>query len=597
MTLYEGLKELWLHMSAIRKRQVYFSIPILLFTSIAELLSISLLIPLLGIITDPITVFGSNYMQPFIVYFGWTNQDQLLLPVTVFFIVIAVLSGLFRLVSLRINLRLVSSIGCDLGAKLFERIIYRPYEEHTSINSSEVIAAIQQKHAVVMYQLISPIFNILSSVMLMAVLVLSFLVFEPFIGGFILIIFALTYLPMVILTRGRIAKYGIIHSKLGGIVVRAIQEGLGGIRDVIIDNTFNASIETYRKANTDQKRVQAATQFLSQAPRFAVETVFMILISTSAYFVVTYGSGDTSNMIPLLGVIIVGAQRLLPTFQMIYSSWSNMHNASASLFSVLSYLRHPIPNLPSSDAKMAPRIIFDKEIELNNVSFKYKNSDKYALKSINLKINKGESIGILGETGSGKSTLLDILMGLLQPTSGGIYVDGVEIKDDMVRAWQQNICHVPQDLFLIDASIANNIALGKSKDEVDFSTIKKAAERACIASYIESLPYAYDTIIGERGSMLSGGQRQRIGIARALYKNESLMVLDEATSALDNETEASVIKSIKNSKGQTLIMIAHRLSTLSNCDKVIKISQGKISAIGSFESVVSIIPQQIKTTI
>jgi ATP-binding cassette subfamily B protein len=310
----------------------------------------------------------------------------------------------------------------------------------------------------------------------------------------------------------------------------------------------------------------------------------MLLIAGLAFYLFN-APGGASQAIPLLGVLALSAQKILPIMQQSYQAWSSIQASYASLEDTLLLINQPLPHQYLK--KETIKINFNHKIEFENVSFKYKTGSQNVLKNLTLCILKGERIGIVGATGSGKSTLIDILMALLEPSSGTLKVDGKAITNKNVRGWQRRIAHVPQAIFLSDTTIAENIAFGINKEDIDFGRVRNSAAKAQLQDVIEKLPNQYNTPVGERGVRLSGGQRQRIGIARALYKNVDIFVFDEATSALDNKTEESVMKSIEAlGKEITVIMIAHRITTLKKCTKIIELSDGKIANIGSYRDIV-----------
>ena len=296
--------------------------------------------------------------------------------------------------------------------------------------------------------------------------------------------------------------------------------------------------------------------------------------------------GGVTAALPILGTLALGAQRLLPLMQQIYSNWSAVNGGKFALADVLTLLDQPLPedvNQPEPEPlKLTDSICFD------NVRFRYESNGPWVIDGIDLEIPTGARIGLIGSTGSGKSTAIDLLMGLLEPTQGRILVDGQSISLDYRRAWQLTVAHVPQNIFLADATIAENIAFGIPSDEIDIERVRMAAEQARIAEFIEGRPEAYNSIVGERGVRLSGGQRQRICIARALYKQASVLIFDEATSALDDKTEQSVMQVIEDlSKDLTLIIIAHRLTTLKNCTQILELGGGKIIRAGSYQDIVN----------
>jgi ATP-binding cassette subfamily B protein len=316
-----------------------------------------------------------------------------------------------------------------------------------------------------------------------------------------------------------------------------------------------------------------------------MEALGMLLIAILAYTLAKQPDG-VAKVIPVLGALAFGAQRLLPVLQQGYSAWINIQGGQASLHDVLELLDQPLPVY--ANQSIYEQLSFQQCISLNNLSFRYSAQTPWVLKDLNLSITKGSRVGFIGKTGSGKSTLIDIVMGLLQPNEGGLEIDGHQITASNCRSWQAHIAHVPQVIFLSDSTIEENIAFGIPKEKIDHERVMQAAAQAQIAEIIESWPKQYQTFVGERGIRLSGGQRQRIGIARALYKQADVMIFDEATSALDNETEQAVMQAIESlSKNLTILIIAHRLTTLKSCTQIVELDEGRIKRVGSYQDIVN----------
>jgi ATP-binding cassette subfamily B protein len=364
-------------------------------------------------------------------------------------------------------------------------------------------------------------------------------------------------------------------------VVKALQEGLGAIRDVLLDGTQKVYCNIYRTAILQLQRAGGENTFINQAPRYVMEALGMTLIAVFV-LVMSYRIGGVVAALPMLSILALGAQRLLPLMQQLYSNWSFVIGSKAALIDVMDLLDQPLPS-QSSLPEPEPLQMYHS-IRFENVRFKYSSNSPWVLNGIDLKISKGARVGIIGSTGSGKSTALDLLMGLLEPTSGKIVVDDFPINQANQRAWQRTVAHVPQSIFLSDASVAENIAFGVPSNEIDIARVRKVAQQARIADFIESRIEGYSSVVGERGVRLSGGQRQRIGIARALYKRATVLIFDEATSALDHETEQDVIDAIDSLDNDlTIIMVAHRHTTLKKCDMIIKIQNGVLVDSGTFE--------------
>ena len=351
-----------------------------------------------------------------------------------------------------------------------------------------------------------------------------------------------------------------------------------------MNGTQELYLQIFKKADLDLRKAEARISIISISPRFGSETIGIVLLSLISYSLTLNSNFQIINLLPTLGLLALGAQRLLPLIQQIYSSYATMIGSKKALVEALHLLENK--NFLDSNRKNTETIKFENNIYLKDLNFKYKGNKNYALQNINIEFKKGSITGIIGSSGSGKSTLLDILMSLLHPTSGNLYVDNIEINSNNFKSWQQKIAHVPQFIYLSDATVAENIAFGIPINEIDYDLVKKAAQKSKISELIDKLEFKYDTIIGENGSRLSGGQRQRIGIARALYRNAKVLIFDEATSSLDNEIENEVMNSIESlGTDFTIIIVAHRISTLKKCSQIIELNNGKLQKITNFDQI------------
>lgn len=518
---------------------------------------------------------------------GITTADQLLLPLTVLFAAAALAAGAIRMLLLWANTRLAYAAGADFSIDVYRRTLYQPYHTHISRNSSVVISGITHKVANATGVLLA-LLTILSSAVLLLAIMLALFAIDPMVatmaaGGFFFIYGLITWLM-----RRRFQRNSQRIAWEQDQLIKALQEGLGGIRDVLLDGTQEVYCGIYRQADQRLRRAQGNNHFLGQSPRYAMEALGMVLIAAFAY-----GLGRTVEGIgatlPLLGVLALGAQRLLPALQQGYAAWAQIAGSQASVADVLELLDQPLP-AEALQPTPAP-LSFQEAIRFDMVCFRYSSDAPWVLKDLCLTIPRGARVGFVGSTGSGKSTTLDLLMGLLEPTQGQILVDGQSISGNRRRAWQQTIAHVPQSIYLADTTLAENIAFGVPRDAIDLQRVRQAARQAQIADFIESRPEGYHAFVGERGICLSGGQRQRIGIARALYKQASVLVFDEATSALDNTTEQAVIDAIESfSRDLTLLLVAHRLTTVRRCDIIVELEHGRVVALGTYEQLLKCSP-------
>jgi ATP-binding cassette subfamily B protein len=576
------LRQLWQHLSRRRKKQLGMLLLLMLLGAALEIVSLGAIVPFLGALAAPDRVMNFPWVGKLAAPLGVSSADQLLLPITVVFGTVALASGIVRLAILWLNTRLAYAIGGELSAEAYRRTLYQPYSVHVARNSSVVVSGIIRKVSVataVLYQ----VMMLTGSLFLLVAVMSALLAINAKVALIASGSFAAFYLLLTGYTRRSLSSNSqcIAHEEIQ--LVKALQEGLGGIRDVLLDATQEIHASKYMRADMPLRNAQGRNVFTAACPRYVLETVGILAIVVVAYFTVAEGGASAfAAVLPVLGALALGAQRLLPTLQQIYAAWAMLQGNYAAIVDVIAMLEQPLPDM--SGMKGQEPFVFCKEICFKDVRYRYNENSPWVLDGVNIKIPKGTHVGIVGATGSGKSTVVDLLMGLLDPTAGRIAIDGQPISQANLRGWQECLTHVPQDIFLADASIAENIAFGVSAKRIDFERVRRAAQQAQLAEFIESNPQGYQAFIGERGVRLSGGQRQRIGIARALYKQASVLVLDEATSALDNETESMVMQTINHlDENMTILIVAHRLTTLRHCDRIIELVSGKAVQHESYE--------------
>jgi ATP-binding cassette, subfamily B, bacterial PglK len=583
-SLLKMILELWEKIDSKNRRQIFQIILLMLLASFAEMLSIGAIFPFLGVLVDPDQLLRFSIVQTLLDRWQLTSATQLLLPFSAIFCLITLVAAAIRLALAFATTRYSNAIGAALSLDMYRRALYQPYLVHVSRNTSEVISAITGKSGMVIGSVLTPLLQLISAVILFFGIFTALILISPKIALGAGAVFGFAYYLITRIVRHKLHKNSECISEESVRVMKSLQEGLGGIRDVLLDGTQEVYCNIYRAADYPLRLAYGSNSFLSSSPRFIIEALGMIFIVILAYFL-SQQSQARGLTIPVLGALALGAQRLLPVLQQMYSSITTIRGAKSILRDTLVLLNQ---SLPSSASHSAAKLTFAKSIQLDNIGFRYSFNSKRVLSEVNLTIPKGSRIGIMGATGGGKSTLLDIVMGLLEPASGSLRVDGVLIDAGNMGAWRSHIAHVPQSIYLTDASIAQNIAFGVDAKSIDYDRVKRTAVYAQLAKFIDELPEGYDTQVGERGVRLSGGQRQRIGIARALYKQADVLVFDEATSALDGNTESEVMEAINSlSKDLTIIMVAHRLTTLKSCDLVVEVAQGVIKRVGSYNDLIN----------
>lgn len=580
--LASTLIELYRAMLPARRRQFYAVVALMLLGAFAELVAVGAVVPFLSLLADPAKAESMPAVASLFRILGANTRSEMVAAAAGAFCAAAIAAALIRLQLSWTSQNFVFLFGHEISVEIHRRILLQPYSYHISHNTSELVSALEKTHILVfnvLLQLMQAAIATLLSTFIIAVLVYI----NPFTAIVSLVAFGVLYILVSLFWRKRLRENSAAIDQGVRLNVQVVQESLGGIRDIIIDGSQDVFVKEFAQSDRSLQLARSSNAFIGAAPRFIIEGAGMVLIAILALVVSTRESG-VGGAVPILGAVALGAQRLLPLLQQIYYGWTNVAGHWDAVIAVLALLKLPVRAEHSADRR-TPITLRDR-ICLNNVQFSYPGRKEPALKDITLAIPSGSRVALVGKTGSGKSTLADLLMGLLEADSGEITVDGTLLTGDTRRRWQRSIAHVPQAIFLADTSIARNIAFGSA--EVDLRRVKAVGRIAQLDEFVAQLPEGYETLIGERGVRLSGGQRQRLGIARALYKGAPVVVLDEATSALDSETEAAVIQALEalGSGGRTIVMIAHRLTTVVGCDLVVRLEGGRLTQVGSFDEVI-----------
>jgi len=571
------------YLSKKRLFQLIAFLLLLILCAAADVISIGLALPFLLLLTNADALASNSRLKHILGMLPLSNCEPIII-VSVLFASAALIAALIRISSIYLSGRLAAGIGSDLSCKAFSCALCQPYEYHMLKNSSEIITTITTKVNRSIVGL-NHLLQLIASSLVAVFIICGLIIVNPIVATFAALFLGTCYYLVAGFTRRGLQRNSAIISDATNRQLKSLHEGLGAIRNVIIDRLQTAYVDIYKKTDIVQRKLQAKNEFISSFPRPLFEGTSIALISlVGAQSSLIHGSSN--QIIPTLGLYALGAQRLLPALQHCYGCWTILNATKSDAGGLLELLdeRSTIPNTRIKSIEVPKYIVF------TSVSFRYKNTSNAVLDNLNTRMRLGESIGVVGASGSGKSTLLDLLMGLLSPTSGHItaeYHDGTFLAiSEESESWQSLISHVPQDIYLSDSTFAENIAFGCPIDSIDMNRVCYAANCACISTYIESTDSGYHTYVGERGTQLSGGQKQRIGIARAIYKNCPILFLDEATSSLDPRLEYEVMNKLRSFKSSlTTFITAHRLSTLENCDRIIRLGDGRIIADGKPENV------------
>jgi ABC-type multidrug transport system fused ATPase/permease subunit len=567
-----------------RKAQLVLLVLLMLLSSLAELLTIASLVPFLVALSDPAGLWRHPWVRLAAQSLGLSGPQQLILPITLLLMAAGLISAAIRAANLFVNARLSALIGSDLGEQAYRRTLEQPYAMHLARNSSEVITRLGYL-GLISRGVLAPLLQGLAGLIVAVVLVAGLLLYQPALAVGLAALFLLTYGSLVRLNRRRLHRLSSRANLYSQRSLKAQQEGLGAIRDVLLEGSQAIVVANFCQAERPLRLLEAEADTISGLPRFALEAAGMVGIAGSVLWMLP--RGGVVAALPAVGAIALGFQRLLPAVQQMYGASTYLGAYRDRLAAGLELLEQPEAKRGGLRDSPPEPLPFRQSLTFRGVAFCH-HAGSPVLQGIDFSLHPGEWIGLVGSTGSGKSTLLDLLMGLLSPSEGQILVDGVPLEEpcalvDRRPAWQRHLAHVPQSIFLVDASIAANIAFGVAPERIDQERLIWAATVAQAEEFISALPQGFETPVGERGVRLSGGQRQRLGIARALYKRTDVLVLDEATSALDTRTEQRVMDSLwRFEKSHTVVMVAHRLSTLSRCQRIIDLHQGKVRAISSY---------------
>lgn len=554
------------------RRRLALLILLMLAGAVAELVTIAAVVPFLALLSSG----GAGQL-------GWIGETMAAIGLSSLLgnvraaagllAAAAVIATALRLMLARVSQDFVYDVVHHLSVDIQRRTILQPYEWHVAHSSSEALSYLQQVELLgwILLQLVQSI----TAAVIGAAILLLLVAIDPVTTVIAALAFAAIYVLISAFAKRRLQANSEVLGSAYEQRIKIVREGLGSIRDLIIDSSQASVIESFRRVDRGLTDAQANSAFIGAAPRFAIDGAAIIVIAVLA-IVVSGREGGLIAAIPILGAFALAAQRLLPFVQQLYRAWTGLAGTSATIVQVADRVRLPIPRTEKQAAAPLP---FSRVIELRGVGFTYRGRNDPAVSDVSFVIPNGCRFGLTGRTGSGKSTIADLLMGLIDPDSGEILVDGRPLTAENRRAWQRNVAHVPQSPFLLDSTIARNIALSDPGASIDVARVRAAAKLAQLDEFVATLPLAYEAHVGEGGISMSGGQRQRLALARAIYKQAPLLVLDEATSALDPETEAGVLKTmgLLQERGSTIFVIAHRGSILDSCDTVVRLENGRVA--------------------
>ena len=570
------------------RRQAALLLIMVIVMALFDVVGMASVMPFLSVIANPDMIRQSRVLSFVYDRLALKSLDEFLFVLGLASFILLVVAAVVRIWGQYLVNHFTQMRTHSIGVRLLETYLRQPYafflNRHTGDMAKGLLSEVNQ----LVSQVYQPLSQMIAQTVTLCALLTLLVVVDPVVALLMIVVLGVAYGAVYLLVRSYLGRSGIGRVEANRARFQIVAEVLGGIKPVKLTGRETTYIERFSAASRRLGEFQSTSNTLSQVPKYAIEAIaFGGIILLTLGLMAHYGgqgSGALGKVLPLLGLYAFVGYRMLPAVQQIYAALTQLRFGAATLDSISADLvgRDQLAPLQTEPAKALPVL---SQVELHDLTFSYAGAAGVGVKGINLTIPIGSTLGVVGSTGAGKTTLVDLILGLLQPQSGEIRVDGVAVTPETIRAWQAGLGYVPQDIFLVDASVSENIALGVPAARIDPVRIRECAQMAQILDFIESeLPQGFATAVGERGVRLSGGQRQRIGIARALYHDPAIIIFDEATSALDNLTEQEVMRAVASLSGQkTVIMIAHRMSTVRNCDQIAVLKKGKLVATGDYD--------------
>lgn len=555
--------------------------------ALLEMGGVASILPFLAVLSEPGIIQENEILAQAYAYGGFTSTHTFLIALGVGAFCMVVLTSLMRAATIYVLNRYAQMRSHSIGYRLLQNYLHQPYHFFLHRNSADLSKTILSESSLLVLNVFRPLTNIVSYSLVVIALALLLFIVDPVVALAVTAGVGLAYALIFWGVRALLRRLGLESVESNRARFTAVNEVLGGIKDVKVLGREMPFLRRFETASVRFARHQATSQTLSQLPKNLIEAVAFggVLALTLALMTTRQSLGE---VLPILGIYVFAGYRLLPAAQQVYGGFAAMRFGNASLDAVFTDLQLKRATSPSQTPGTPAAMRLTSGIRLKDVSYTYPQGDHPVLQELDLEIPVNTTVAFVGSTGSGKTTTVDLILGLLEPTAGNIFIDEEVLTRDNVRAWQRNIGYVPQSIFLGDASVADNIAFGVEPGEVDREAVERAARIANIHDFVvNELTQGYDTVVGERGVRLSGGQRQRIGIARALYHNPDVLVLDEATSALDNATEKAVMEAVRKLSGQkTIVLVAHRLTTVEKADTIFVFERGHVKARGAYAELI-----------
>ncbi|MCT1904349.1 ABC transporter ATP-binding protein [Oceanobacillus sojae] len=559
------------------RKKLFILLLMMIFAALLETIGIGLIVPLVGIVTSPDIIHKQTVLSNIYEFFNFQSDKEFIVLSVVTLLSVFVLKNVYLFIFNYAQVRVILNQQIKLSRTLFKEYLTKPYTFHLQKNTANLLRNINEEVPKVVGIIVSA-FQLFTEILVIICITIILLIVSPIATIVAAVLLSGSVLLFFKLFRKKIDKLGEEQQRLSGEMIKWVNQGLGASKEVKVSGKENYFIQAYTLKTHSSVKINRYMSMLEIVPRLFIETLLVSIVLITLLIIISQGK-ESVQLVSTMALFAMAAFRLMPSINRVVSLISGIRYSLSGLNVIYQDLVEKEEYLElNRDLTIINKKerVFQKSIQLTDVSFRYPNQKEYSIKDISLTIPIGESVAFIGESGAGKTTLVDIILGLFEPEKGQVFVDEKNLYEQM-SLWQQKIGYIPQSIYLSDDTIRNNVAFGLNNHEIDDNEVWRALEQAQLKDFVELLPNKLETKVGERGVRLSGGQRQRIGIARALYYNPEILFMDEATSSLDNETEKQIMKAFDNLKGnKTLIIIAHRLSTIENCDIIFRMNKGRL---------------------
>lgn len=581
------IKQLIRLLTAQQRRQVIGLQILITAMAFFEILAVASIGPFMALVGNQSALTGDGFLARTFFNSGFSEPYDFIFATGIAVLLLMTVGSLISMLTVWKLAQFSTKIGSEIGDRLYQYYLYQPWLFHSTGSSAQLTKQIATETSRVTNQLLNPLMQMNAKIILVAFIVIGLFVFNPSVAIITSLIFSVAYLLLYKVIRKKLVYNGKEISSTSTLRYKLMAEGFGGIKDVLLLGRQKDFIEKFISTGERLAYAQGTNQALAQAPRYFMELIAFSAVVLFVLYLIKYYQGDMGQILPTLAIYSLAGFKLLPALQQVYASVAAIKGGMAAFESIKQDLinsievnnKEEVEILTTEQKILKP----STSISLRNVSFTYPGKEHSAITDININIPVNSTVGFVGSSGAGKSTVIDLLLGLILPQQGHLFIDNQIITANNIRAWQNTVGYVPQSIFLSDNSIKENIAFGLNENSIDADKVERAAIMAHLDAMIKDLPHGLDTRVGERGVQLSGGQRQRIGIARCLYQEASVLIFDEATSALDGVTEKQIMNAIYEFSGKkTIIMIAHRIKTVEKCDIIYLMQEGRVVDHGSY---------------